>query len=673
MAFQISPGINITEIDRTGVINQIVSTTTAAYVGNYKWGAVNEITLITSENQLVAQFGGPDDTNFVDFFSAANFVGYGAPLQLIRAGDSSCKVANAGGNGFVASNIWNQAEWEALTNYGLSAAAGITGVLCARYPGIFGNSLKISYSDNVLKSLEWGSGISTGAGEDMELSWDGSVGTITSNATAGNGDGFTAAEFAVGDLIKFQDRRYQWPVTAVDATSVSFTVSGSTSAAEAVIVGKTTATAVWAYERFLSYLPTTSEKAASLGYSNDEVAIAVIDEDGLFGGQPGQVLETFIGCKAKNGTLKDGGNFYYPLILDSNYIRWVSHPESDDLDAVGTHRAWGSTFSALGAVAAGHSASFKVLNANKYISLNGGTDPVPATSNIQEGYAIFEDAENTESNLLIQGGHDYTIGQYLVDLAETRKDAIVFVGAELSDVNNVSGSEAVENLITWKDSTLNRESSYAVMDSGWKYQYDKYSDTYRWVPLNPDIAGLCARTDAAANPWYSPAGYNRGQIRNVVKLAFNPSKPLRDILYTNGINPVITTAGSGTILFGDKTLTTKPSAFNRINVRRLFVALEKAVSTAAKFQLFEFNDEFTRANFIGLVEPFLREAQATNGVAEFKIICDESNNTPEVIENNEFVADIYIKPLQTINYVQLNFIATRQSANFSEIGAAVNI
>jgi len=667
MAFQISPGINITEIDRTGVINQIVSTTTAAYVGNYKWGAVEEITLVTSENDLVAKFGGPDDTNYKDFFSAANFIGYGAPLQLIRASDSAAKVATVAGTGFTASNIWNTAKWEALTNYGLSAAGGVTGVLCAKYPGIFGNSLKISYSDNVLRGVTFVAALQgASAATDGYIAWSGQVATLTVGTSA-------AGSIAVGDFLKFGDRRYQYPVTGVTGPDVSITVSGATSAVQSFLVGKCGGTAVWAYERFLSFLPSTSDKAKSLGYSKDEVAFAVIDEDGLFTGVPGTVVENFIGSKALNGTLKDGANFYYPLQINSGYVRWISHPASGDLEATTTFKNWGATFNALGATVDGVSGPFKSLKKNIYASLNGGTDPVPTTANIQTGYGIFEDAENTESNLLIQGGHGEDIARYLVDLCETRKDAIAFVGADLDDVNNVAGAVAVDNLVNWKNSILARESSYAIMDSGWKYQYDKYSDTYRWVPLNPDIAGLAARTDAAANPWFSPAGYTRGQIRNVVKLAFNPSKPLRDILYTNGINPVITTSGSGTILFGDKTLTTKPSAFNRINVRRLFIALEKAASTAAKFALFEFNDEFTRANFIGLVEPFLRDAQATNGISEFKIICDETNNTPEIIENNEFVADIYIKANASINYVKLNFIATRQSANFSEIGAAVNI
>ena len=254
-----------------------------------------------------------------------------------------------------------------------------------------------------------------------------------------------------------------------------------------------------------------------------------------------------------------------------------------------------------------------------------------------------------------------------------RKDCVAFVSPEITDVKDKTPAEAFANVVDFKKNQLNKNSSYAVLDSGWKYQYDKYYDTFRWMPLNPDIAGLCARTDVSDDPWFSPAGYNRGQIRNVVKLAFNPTKALRDGLYANSINPVISQPGQGTLLFGDKTLLSKPSAFDRINVRRLFIILEKAVATAAKFQLFEFNDEFTRANFLGIVEPFLRDVQARRGITEFKVVCDETNNTAEVIDKNQFVADIYIKPNRSINFIQLNFIATRSNVQFSEVGASITV
>jgi phage tail sheath protein FI len=248
-------------------------------------------------------------------------------------------------------------------------------------------------------------------------------------------------------------------------------------------------------------------------------------------------------------------------------------------------------------------------------------------------------------------------------------DCIGFVSPQLASVVNNSGDEATD-IITDRDSVLNVNTSYGVMDSGWKYQYDKYNDVYRYIPLNADIAGLCARTDSVAEPWFSPGGLNRGQIKNVVKLAYSPDKTDRDELYKNGINPVVAFPGEGTVLFGDKTLLAKPSAFDRINVRRLFIVLEKAIATAGKYQLFEFNDVFTRAQFRNLVEPFLRDVVGRRGITDFRVVCDETNNTGEVIDRNEFIADIFIKPARSINFMQLNFIATRTGVSFEEVVGA---
>ena len=243
---------------------------------------------------------------------------------------------------------------------------------------------------------------------------------------------------------------------------------------------------------------------------------------------------------------------------------------------------------------------------------------------------------------------------------------VVFISPPDTSVINNAGSEAT-SIVTFRDTLTS--SSYAVLDSGWKYQYDRYNDVYRWVPLNGDTAGTTVRTDFVADPWFSPAGFNRGQIKNVVKLAYSPSKTDRDTLYKKGVNPVVSFPGNGTVLFGDKTLLAKPSAFDRINVRRLFIVLEKSIATAAKYQLFEFNDGFTRAQFKNLVEPFLRDVQGRRGITDFKVVCDESNNTGEVIDGNEFVADIFIKPARAINFIQLNFVATRTGISFETVGA----
>jgi len=274
-------------------------------------------------------------------------------------------------------------------------------------------------------------------------------------------------------------------------------------------------------------------------------------------------------------------------------------------------------------------------------------------------------------NLLVTGPWGLTVSKYIIDnIAETRRDCVAFCSPSLAAVYNNVGDEAADIIAERVAGAFNANSSYGVLDSGWKYQYDKYNDKYRWVPLNPDVAGLCARTDNIAEPWFSPGGLNRGQIKNVVKLAYSPDKTDRDELYKKGINPVVSFPGEGTVLFGDKTLLAKPSAFDRINVRRLFIVLEKAIALAAKYQLFEFNDAFTRSQFRNLVEPFLRDVQGRRGIFDFRVVCDETNNTGEIIDTNQFVADIYIKPARSINFMTLNFIATRTGVSFNEIVGA---
>lgn len=314
---------------------------------------------------------------------------------------------------------------------------------------------------------------------------------------------------------------------------------------------------------------------------------------------------------------------------------------------------------------------FKVLKNAVDVTLSGGVDDFASSdANIQTAYALLNNAEQYDISLLPLGNVSSTTAKWVVEnVAESRKDCIVFISPNDSGSPiTSSGSTATDAMIAYRNAT-NVNSSYAVIDSGWKYQYDRYNDAYRWIPLNGDVAGLCARTDFTADPWYSPGGFTRGQIKNVVKLAFNPNQTDRDTLYSAGINPVVSFPGQGVILYGDKTMLTKPSAFDRINVRRLFIVLEKAIAIAAKFQLFEFNDSFTRAQFKNLVEPFLRDIQGRRGVTDFRVKCDESNNGGDVVDRNEFVADIFIKPNRSINFITLNFVAARSSVSFEEIGA----
>jgi hypothetical protein len=404
----------------------------------------------------------------------------------------------------------------------------------------------------------------------------------------------------------------------------------------------------------------TSSYVANKGGANDEVHIVVVDEDGLWSGTAGTILEKYSFLSKASDAKDDFGNSnYYKNVVStkSQYVWWVSHPAAANLSS-GT--AWGT---------AANASSFKTTTANIEFSLSNGMDGSVGSSQITSGWDLFKNPESIDVSLLVTGTGNSTIATYVItNVAETRKDCVAFVSPTKASVVDNAGSEA-SAAVTYRDSLTS--SSYAVIDSGYKYQYDKYNDVYRWIPLNGDIAGLCVRTDSERDPWFSPGGMNRGQIKNVIKLAWNPTKTERDTLYQKGVNPVVSFPGEGTVLYGDKTMLTKPSAFDRINVRRLFITLEKAISRAARFSLFEFNDQFTRAQFVALVEPYLRDVQGRRGITDFRVVCDDTNNTAEVIDRNEFVGDIYIKPARSINFIQLNFVAVRTGVSFNEVVGSV--
>jgi len=412
----------------------------------------------------------------------------------------------------------------------------------------------------------------------------------------------------------------------------------------------------WAYKtQFSSTTPNTSSYVGSLGGKYDELHVIILDSNGTWTGTSDTVLEKFsFLSKASDAKALDGSANYYKTVINntSKYIRWANHTANTSSTS-----NWGNTST---------STTFANLSANVTMTLGGAAEFSTNISGVLAGYTVLANDELYDVNLIPVGDLDTAnVTSVINNVAEVRKDCMVFTSPAYVDV--VNNTTAVTNVVNFRNSLPS--SSYAVMDSGWKYQYDRYNDVYRWLPLNGDIAGLTARSDFVADPWFSPAGFNRGQIKNVVKLAYSPSKSDRDTLYRAGVNPVVTFPGQGTVLFGDKTLLAKPSAFDRINVRRLFIVLEKAIATAAKFQLFEFNDAFTRAQFRNLVEPYLRDVQGRRGITDFRVVCDETNNTGEVVDRNEFVADIYIKPARSINFVQLNFIATRSGISFEELGA----
>ena len=396
------------------------------------------------------------------------------------------------------------------------------------------------------------------------------------------------------------------------------------------------------------------------GEALDEVHVIVVDNKGLFTGVPGTVLERFQGLSRVIEAKDDQGASIYvkDAINNGSQYVWFANDESVE--------DWPSA-NASAIVSSGSTEPATYI----FVGGKDGLDEdIVEEAVLYAAYDEFMNSNEADISLVMQGkarGGDrgQQLGNYIVDnICEHRKDCVAFLSPNFEAVINNLYQE-VDDVIAFRNAITS--SSYAVIDSGYKYMYDRYNDVYRWVPLNGDIAGLCARTDDTNDAWYSPAGYNRGVIKNVVKLAYNPSQAERDSLYKSDVNPVINVTGAGTILFGDKTALGKPSAFDRINVRRLFIVLEKAISLAAKYTLFEFNDAFTRTQFRNLIEPYLRDVQGRRGIYDFKVVCDETNNTPEVIDSNRFIGDIYIKPARSINFIQLNFIAVRTGVAFNEI------
>jgi len=557
MAFALSPSVNITETDLSGIIPG-VSASTGAYAGIFQWGPIDEPRLIDNEQTLVSTFNKPDANTAISFFTAANFLAYTNSMLVVRSvnhGTAKNSVANVDAN----VTVFVKNEDHYLSTYVNGEAA--VGEFCAKYPGKLGNSIRVSMADS------------------------------------------------------------------------------------ATFVG-------WDFESLFDNVPGTSDYVANLQGDNDELHVIVIDDLGLWTGTPGTILEKFqFLSKASDARQADGTSQYYKTVINnrSKYVWWMDHPEN--------MTNWGSS---------AFNTSYTSLIASVDVVLRGGNDGNDVTDgNLNNTWELFANDEKYDISLIPVGAASLVTQLFVINnIAEKRKDCIVCLSPELSDVFDNVGTEA-QDVVDYRGSLPS--TSYAVLDSGWKYQYDRYRDVYLYVPLNGDVAGCMARTDYTNDPWWSPAGLNRGQIKNVLRLAFSPNKTERDLIYPKGINPVVSFPGNGTVLYGDRTLLAKPSAFDRINVRRLFIVLEKAIASAAKFQLFEFNDGFTRSAFVNMVSPFLRDVQGRRGIRKFEVICDETNNTPEVIDRNEFVATIMVTPNKSINSITLNFVATRSGVNFEEL------
>ena len=638
MAFQVSPGVLVQERDLTNVI-PAVATTIGAVAGQFNQGPMDEVTSISSEKELVETFGKPDSTNFEFWFSAASFLQYSSSLRVVRAANTSSVNAVVSGSALRIKNTDHYQNGDGTTGPYSNGSANV-GEWAARTAGSWGNNLKVS----VCPSATAYEAVNKTTTNDASTA----VGDTTIVLTAGT-------DFLVGDIVNFgESGGHEYRVTAVNTHTLTFVRHPSgTGGLHTAVANGSQVRRRWQYYDLVDKAPGTSTYASNKSGVNDEMHIVVVDEDGGITGTGGEVLEVYDSVsKGSDAKTAQGDTNYYVDVLynQSEYIYWMDH--------VATGSNWGSAVAGL---------TFTALSAPFARSLVSGADgSTVSTAELKTAYEKYNDADTVDVNLIIAGKGNATHIDNLITIAENRKDAIVFVSPERSDVVNVTNSTTqTTNVKGFFDSI--RSSSYAVFDSGYKYTYDKYNDVFRYVPLNGDIAGLAARTDLIADSWFSPAGFNRGVIRGAVKLSYNPTQGQRDELYRARVNPVVTLPGQGTLLFGDKTGLSTPSAFDRINVRRLFITLEKAISTASKFQLFEFNDEFTRAQFRNIVEPFLRDVQGRRGVTDFRVVCDSSNNTANVIDSNEFRADIFVKPNRSINFIQLQFVATRSGAAFEEV------
>ena len=664
MAFLVSPGVQVNEIDLTNVV-PAVTTSIGAIAGAFEKGPVSSVVNITSEEELVKIFGKPQSSSnqFETFFSGSNFLQYSDSLKVVRAESG---LLNAGANSgiLIRDDDHYQASFE--------AGEGSHGEWAARTAGTHGNSIGVEIC-------------ATATSYEQNLGTDNQVAALAAAAaTVVAVDDADAAGFAfnVGDLISFYsdagattpvDEFNEYEVVSISTNNLTIRLKDDVNGAglQNAIPDNSFIKRRWKFYDLFDGAPGTSQWGTDNARgAGDELHVVVYDTTGditgkvatAAGGRTSAVIEIF-GNMSKNPnakTAQGGSNYYSDVIFtQSTFIYWTDH--------ISAGSNWGTDITA----------AYTSVIPITIDALSGGTDDYALTAGEYElAYDKFADTESLDINLVLGGrgggaGDTATTmdthGTMITALVETRRDCVGFLSPyRAATVGVALSSTATQNVKLGFDGLPS--SSYMVFDSSYKYMFDKYNDVYRFVPLNGDTAGLCAFTDNVRDAWFSPAGYNRGRVRGAIKLSLNPTNAERDILYRARVNPVVNFPGQGVTLFGDKTALTRPSAFDRINVRRLFLVLEKAIATAAKFQLFEFNDEFTRAQFRNLVEPFLRDVQGRRGISDFSVVANGTNNTGEVIDRNEFVADIFVKPARSINFITLNFVATRTGVAFSEIG-----
>ncbi len=665
MAFQQSPGIEIKEFDVSTYVPG-VSSTEAAIGGVFAWGPVEAPELISSEAELVTRFGKPTDANFETFHIAANFLAYSDALYVSRAADANAYNASAGNGTITSVQIKNDTDF-IVKQPTLSSNA----YFFARYPSTLGNSLKVSQVD----SADGYSKAITGGSQTLalQLVTNTSQAVLTITDTLGQNTAVSNAAIAsiiadlnVGDFLFVSDPAVGSQYLKLSAIGSVGSVANGVSTSTLSFTNRFQLSAnvsasafrrYWEFYNVVDKAPGTTVFTAAHGGAGDEMHIVVVDEDGKFSGTPGTLLEVWSGVsRATDALSEQGGSLYYKDVINrsSRFIYAVN-----DRPGATSNTANNMTVVSTDPLS---------------VSFANGTDSSPETSiplsALARAYDRYKNADEFDVSLIISGKSvggvaGEAISNYIVDnIASVRKDCVVTISPPFTSVVNNPYQEE-DALLVFRNAL--RKSSYSFLTSAYKYQYDRYNDKYRWVAGCGDDAGLMARTDMDRDPWWSPAGHQRGVYKNIVKLAYNPDKSARDFLYKNDINPVVTMKGSGTILYGDKTLYGSPSAFDRINVRRLFIVIEKAIARASRDYLFEFNDEFTRARFRNMVEPYLRDVQGRRGINAFKVVCDSTNNTGAVIDRNEFVGSVLIKPNKSINFITLNFYALGQTVDFEYV------
>ena len=689
MATYASPRIAIFEYDFSQIV-PAVGATTGGIAGLFAWGPILQTTLIGSEAQLASRFGKPSNLNSETWFTTSSFLAYGSPCWVVRTANTT---DNTGANGVLSAIANNGMVSNVLFQMVVndSAYATKSGLFdtnmryVARYPGRLGNSLRVSvcYTANAFSSVI--NLASFGTGGTFSINVAQNTATVVINATSNTAAGANANSFinmlSITDQIPVGNNstgQQDMKITSIVFSSNTNVTGNSTQGQATVTLNfedefsthsnwstANTLQRLWEFYQYVGTAPGQSQYVANFGNSaaNDEMHIILVDDGGIITGVPGTVLETYKDVsRATDAKGLDNGSIYYSTVVNqqSSWMWWCD----DEL----TGNAVSNTANNIASCSRD-----QIMDLTFDSGSDGDDEDVVPLNIIAYGYDVFANKETVPVSLIMQGknvGPVYPgqLGNYIINIAETRQDCVAFCSPDLTDVVNNKGLE-MEAIINFRNNMV--DSSYGVLDSGYKYMYDIYNNLYRWVPLNGDVAGCCALTDYTRDPWWSPAGFNRGNIKNIVQLAYNPPQDERDQLYPSDINPVVSFPGMGTVLYGDKTMLSIVSAFSRINVRRLFIALEIAIAQMAQSFLFEFNDSFTRANFVNIVTPYLKQIKALRGITDFVVVCDETNNTPQVIDNNQFIGDIFVKPNRSINFIDLNFVAVGTAISFSEVEGQV--